>query len=375
MTDKELREIRRRFRPDKNNILGIRGCIVGENREITAEFYQQMSLCSVEESEKLLSVMKKSLSGGLGTNLIDIVFRAEQVVSSEEHGLLMALLKSELRDDNAVKTFFERVKENVHLDGSYAILLALDTYDVFSYTSDGEKNESTDVFSYIVCSVCPIKALTPALTFRDYDSSFHSVDLNSVLSNPEIGFLFPTFDDRATNIYNALYYTRNIADIQSDFVSGIFNVELPMAAAEQKETFDHCLAETLGSECDFETVRSVHEQISEMVQLHKESKDPEPLTLSCNALKTVLEGCGVDEEKISGFEERFDEGFGKNAEVTPKNIVNVKQFEVKTPDVTIKVNPERRDLVSTQVIGGVKYIMIRAAEGVSVNGVNININE
>ena len=44
-----------------------------------------------------------------------------------------------------------------------------------------------------------------------------------------------------------------------------------------------------------------------MVQLHKESKDPEPLTLSCNALKTVLEGCGVDEEKISGFEERFDE--------------------------------------------------------------------
>ena len=112
-----------------------------------------------------------------------------------------------------------------------------------------------------------------------------------------------------------------------------------------------------------------------MVQLHKESKDPEPLTLSCNALKTVLEGCGVDEEKISGFEERFDEGFGKSAEVTPKNIVNVKQFEVKTPDVTIKVNPERRDLVSTQVIGGVKYIMIRAAEGVSVNGVNININE
>ena len=51
-----------------------------------------------------------------------------------------------------------------------------------------------------------------------------------------------------------------------------------------------------------------------------------------------------------------------------------KQLEVKTPDVTIKVNPERSDLVETRVIDGARYILIRAEEGVEVNGVQIHIS-
>ena len=51
----------------------------------------------------------------------------------------------------------------------------------------------------------------------------------------------------------------------------------------------------------------------------------------------------------------------------------MKKFELTTPDVLIKVNPERKDLVTTQIINGTKYIMIRAEENVEVNGININI--
>ena len=53
---------------------------------------------------------------------------------------------------------------------------------------------------------------------------------------------------------------------------------------------------------------------------------------------------------------------------------NSKQFEVCTPDVTIRVNPERSDLLETRVIDGKKYILIRAEEGVEVNGVQIHIS-
>ena len=53
--------------------------------------------------------------------------------------------------------------------------------------------------------------------------------------------------------------------------------------------------------------------------------------------------------------------------------MSTKQLEVKTPDVTVKVNPDRSDLVKTEVIDGVKYILIRAEDGVEVNGVDINI--
>ena len=56
-----------------------------------------------------------------------------------------------------------------------------------------------------------------------------------------------------------------------------------------------------------------------------------------------------------------------------KNIINNKQFLINTPDVSIKVNPERSDLIETRIIGGVKYILICADENVEVNGENIHI--
>lgn len=373
MNDKELREIRRRFRPDQSNIMGIRGCLVNESREIVSNFYQPMVQCTADESEKLLSVMKKSLSGGLGSNLIDISFSTKQVMESEEHSLLMRLRKSELKDDDAVNEFYNKVIESTHAEGNYVILIAYDNYDVFTYTSDGQKEDSTDMFSYIICSICPVKKMKPALTYRDYDNLFHSIDADLMLCPPTNGFMFPSFDDRAANIYNALYYTKDISNINEAFIERIFNTPLPMSASAQKESFNNCLIETLADECDFETLRSVHGQISEIVQAHKEANDGEPLSVNKNKLKEVLEYCGVSEEKINTFEKKFDNEFGSDAEINPKNIVDVKKFELVTPDVTIKVNPERKELVSTQVINGIKYILIRAAEGVEVNGMNIDI--
>lgn len=373
MNDKELREIRRRFRPDKNNIMGIRGCFVNDRSEIISDFYQPMVKCSQEESEKLLAIMKKSLSGGLGSNLLNMEFATKQVMEGEEHALLMKLKTSELKNKEAVHAFFQRVIESIRIDGNYVILLACDNYDVFSRNADGTKGESTEVFSYIVCSVCPLKQMNAALSFRDYDQSFHSVDADLILCPPELGFLFPAFDDRRANIYNALYYIRDISQIYPEFVERIFHTPLPMPAPEQKATFETCLTETLQEECDYETLRSVHTQIAEMVQEHKDTKQEEPLTLSKRKIKEVLEGCGVGEEKVEAFAQKYDEQFGADAEIAPSNIVNVKQFEVKLPDVTIKVNPERNHLISTQVINGVKYIMIQATEGVEVNGVSINI--
>ena len=373
MTDKELREIRRRFRPDKNSILSIKGCLVNADKEIVTKFNQPMATCSNEEIEKILSIMKKSLSGSLGTNLIDIDFGQKQILEGDEHKLLMALRDSKLKDENAENEFYQRVIESTDLEDNFVILLATDTYDVFTYTKDGEKEDSNSVFSYIICSICPVKPLNTGLYFREADSSFRAFDAHSMLSNPEIGFMFPAFDDRAANIYNALYYTRDISNIHSAFIERIFNTDLPMSAAEQKDGFDSCLKETLDEECDFEVMRSVHSQISDMVKEHKDTKQEEPLKLTKSEFTTVLECCGIDGEKVNKFGNKFEEQFGKNAEIAPKSIVNVKKFEVNTPDISIKVNPDRTDLVSTQIINGVKYILIKANEGVEVNGVNIDI--
>lgn len=373
MTEKDLREIKRRFRPDKNNILSIRGCLVNSEKSIIAEINQPMATCSVTDSEKILGIMKKAISGSLGTNLLDLEFPATAPTESEKHKLLSDLRSSYLKNENALRYFYTKVIESVHFEGNFAILLASDNYDVFSYDQSGEKSDSSEIFSYIICAVCPVKPLDAGLCYRDYDTSFRSIEEQSLLCAPELGFMFPAFDNRATNIYGTLYYTKNVSDLHPEFIENIFGLDLPMSATEQKQSFDSCLKETLADECDFEIVRSVHDQIAEMVQEHKDQKQEEPLKLSKKDLKGVLEYCGVEEEKVEQFGEKFEEQFGKNAEVAPKSIVDVKKFQVSTPDVSIKVNPERTDLVSTQVINGVRYIMIRANEGVEVNGVNIDI--
>ena len=373
MTEKELREIKRRFRPEKSNIPRIVGCFVNEAGQIVSRISQSIGLGDEAVSEKLLCVMKKSLSGTLGTNLTDVSFSTKQVTDSEEHKLLMTLRNSRLDDRDALESFYSRVIETVKLDSGYAILLASDVYDVFSYSKDGEESGSGEVFSYIVAAICPLKNLPEQLSFRETDSLFHLFTPSAILSPPALGFMFPAFDDRKTNIYGALYYTRSISESYPDFVSRIFAQEAKMPPKAQKAAFDECIASTLGEECTLEVIRSVHNQIEEMITEHKESRDPEPLLLSKAAVKNVLAGCGIAEEKLDQLDESFDESFGKNAELSPKNIVTTKKFELATPEVTVKVDPEHRDLVSTQVIGDVKYLMIRITSGVEVNGINIKI--
>ena len=143
-----------------------------------------------------------------------------------------------------------------------------------------------------------------------------------------------------------------------------------MPAAQQRENFDGCLADTVKG--DFEILRSVHSQICEMVEEHKNEKTEEPLFLNKRVLTEALQSGGADEKQTEAFCAKFDESFGEHAEVPPQNLLDLKTFSVKTPDVSIKVNPDRTDLISTQIIGGTKYILIRADEEIEVNGVPLS---
>ena len=376
MNEKEIAEIRRRFKPDKSNITHVRGCYVNEKREIISEFDQSLTLSRQEDAEKLLNVLRKTLSGTVGKNLLDIEFDTRQVVEGEEHRLLMALRDSHLGDQEAVHALFQRVVASLDLEGNYLILLAHDTYDVPYRSKDGTRQEdaSDQVFSYILCSVCPVKLTKDALSYYIQENQFHSVEADWVVAPPEVGFMFPSFDERSTNLYNALYYTRDISQSHPDLVDALFKSPVPMPAAVQKETFQSILGDTLEEECRYGVVQAVHDELCGMIAAHKESREEEPLVISKVTVKRVLHECGVSPEHMERFEEQYDRQFGPEADLPPRNIVDSRQLEVKTPDVTIKVNSERSDLVETRVIDGARYILIRAEEGVEVNGVQIHIS-
>ena len=147
----------------------------------------------------------------------------------------------------------------------------------------------------------------------------------------------------------------------------------PMPAAEQKEAFREILQDTLAEECSLEVVQSVHEQLCEQIAEQKHDKEAPPVKVTAPQIRQALEVCGVPEEKVAAFEERYQEQLGGGMDVRAVNVVDPRQFEVRTPNVVIKVDPDHSDLVETRVINGSKYILIRADEGVEVNGVNVSI--
>ena len=55
MNEKEISEIRRRFRADKHNIAHIRGCYVNEKKEIISQFDQSMALLGQTETEQIIA--------------------------------------------------------------------------------------------------------------------------------------------------------------------------------------------------------------------------------------------------------------------------------------------------------------------------------
>ena len=377
MNNKEIGEIRRHLRRDRSNMPAIYGCYVNDNKEIISQFRQPLGIMPENEAEKYFALLKRSLSGTIGKNLIDITFRTAQVADSPEHKLLMGLRESGLKDEEMLDAFYKKVIETVSLEGIYLILLGCDSYDVPFKSKDGEsqRDNSDEVYTYIICAICPVKQTKATLHYVPEEKQFHDGAMNQIVSAPELGFLFPAFDDRATNIYNALYYTHDIKESHEDFVTAVFNTPIPKPAAEQKKSFEALLTNALDEECNLDVVQTVHDQICQRIELHKESKVPEPLMISKEEVKDVLASCGVTDPHIAKFSVDYDEAFGFEAQLHPKNIIDDRHFEIHTPDVSIKVAPDRSDLIETRVIGGVKYILINAEEDVEVNGVNIHIGQ
>lgn len=377
MNTKEIGEIRRRIRKDRSNMTAIYGCYVNENKEIISKFRLSTGMMSENESDKYFGLLRRSLSGTIGKNLIDLSFKTSQVANSPEHKLLMDLRSSVLKDEEKLDVFYRKVIESVTLEASYLILIGCDAYDVpFKSKDDSIQTDGSEqIYQYLLCAICPVKQTKPNLHYIPESKEFHDGGMMNVVSAPELGFLFPAFDNRATNIYNVLYYNHSPKENHEAFVNALFNTPVPKPAAEQKKTFEALLSTALDEECNMDVVQTVHEQICQRIELHKESKVPEPLLVSKEDVKEVLTSCGISEEHVSKFSVDYDEAFGFEADLHPKNIIDNKRFEVKTPDVSIKVAPDRTDLIETRIIGGVKYILISAEEDVEVNGVSIHIAE
>ena len=118
-------------------------------------------------------------------------------------------------------------------------------------------------------------------------------------------------------------------------------------------------------------VQTVQSQLLDAMEQHKQSKDPEPLTVTAREVGRMLQECGASPEQADAFCARCGEQFGDGAALNPANLVDSKRFSVQAGEVSISVSPEYSYLVESRVINGRKYLLIPADGEVEVNGMAV----
>lgn len=375
MTKQEISEIKKLFTQNNCSITRICGCYVDGEKNKKTELKQAFLALPEEDMFKYFEILRKTLSGTPGKNLLTLDFPLDTEGEGGTQEFLLRLRDSKLKDEELLEAFYDKMIEAYEYVGNYLILLIHDVYDVPGRTSDNiEMDDASDeVYEYILCCICPVNLSKPGLSYDAEENTFRNRTRDWVVGMPDLGFLFPSFNDRSSDIHSTLFYSKDSEDLKEPFVEQLLGCPLPLSAGGQRETFQALIEETLGESCNIEAVKTIHEKLSEMIEEHKE--EPEPLVLDKNEVKTLFASSGVANEKLEEFDRHYDETAGEQTSLLVNNVINTRTFEVKTPDVVIKVKPERTDLVETQLINGRRCLVIELGGSVEVNGINVRSSE
>ena len=371
MHKKEILEIRKQYKPEECSITRICGCYVNGNKEIVAQSKDAFLSLPDEEIFKYLTIFKQTLSGTIGKNLINMEFPLEQEMPGGTQEFLLQLRASKLQDDMLLEEFYQKIIENYNYGENYYIILIHVAYDIPGKSTDGSEmfDASDEVYEYLLCSICPVQLSKEGLCYNPETNHMENRIRDWLVEPPVKGFLFPAFNDRSTDIHGLLYFSKQAEDLQPEFIENALGCTFPMSAGSQKNTFHSVVMNTLGEECEYDVIRNIHDNLNDILEEAKES--PEPPVLTKPELKRLLSNSGVTEERMETFDSNFDHIAGEKTEFLVPNIAETRKFSIETPDIVIKVNPERADLVETRVINGRRCLVIEMTDQVEVNGVPI----
>lgn len=374
MNKKEISEIKKQFTPNNCAITRICGCYVDGEKNKKTELKEAFLSLSEEEMFKYFDIFRKTLSGTIGKNLINMEFPLDQESEGGTQEFLLRLRNSKLQDNELIENFYDKIIENYDYGENYYIILIHAVYDIPGKSTDGQEmfDASDEIYEHILCSICPVKLSKAGLCYNAETNNIEDRIRDWIVEMPDLGFLFPVFNDRSTDIHGVLYYTKNAEELRSTFVDELFGCNTPLSAGGQRDSFNALVEETLGEDCAYDTVMNIHGKLNEWVDSRKDS--PDPVVLTKSEVKRLFEECGIEEEKLESFDEQYEvTAGGEKSSLVASNITNTRRFEIKTPDVVIHVNPERADLVETRIIDGRKCLVIPMEDNVEVNGIHVRM--
>ncbi len=371
MNRTDISEIRKTFTKNSCAIDRFAACLVDDEKNKTFVTKEALLSLPEEELDRYLDIFHKALSGTLGKSLINMDFPKESEMGGPASELL-ALRDSALKDDELIEKFFDQIIANYPYDLRYYIILAHASYDVPGKAKDGElmDDASENVYEYILTCICPVNLAKPALGYDDVNGRIGELARDWVVAQPDKAFLFPAFEDRGANVHRLLYYSKKAEELMPDFTNALFGTMGPLSAGSQKDAFNTLITETVGETVNVDILKNVSENIGEILLENKNSKEPaDVVELSCPEVKNLLSRSGVSDEELYDFDETYEQVAGTDKKIAVNNLSVVKNFEVVTPEITIKAKPEAVPLIEHKEVDGRMCLVIPITSQVEINGI------
>lgn len=370
MNNSEVLELRKRFKKN-NTITRINGCyVIGMERRIQTEIDSYFSDLEESEQFKYLDILKKGLSGAVGRNLLNLPIKPENEGAGGTRQELLALRDSELKNKEMLDAFYHKIIENYHSVGNYLILLIHDVYDVMGKQADNlSTGESEETYSYVYCLICPVNLAKPALAYNEEENVIGNRERDWVVDMPSVGFLYPSFNDRSTDINEVLYYCKDPEEMHSEIIDAILGCKEEKTSIEEKEIFNSIVEDVINDVPGFDTfevVRSINNQLTDLVENKVFGDEP---IIDKEGMKDLFKGSGFTDEHMAVVEEKFDSYAGPDSAIHVDSVREKRNLEVKSDNMQIKVKPEAADMVEVRIIDGRKCLVIPMDTDVEVNGI------
>lgn len=378
MNKKEIAEIRKQFSPERCAITRICGCYVdGEKNKRTSMKEAFLSLPE-EEMFKYSDIFKKTLSGRIGKNLLNLEYSIEQEMTGTPHAFLMELRSSKLQDDDLINKFYDMVIESYIASEPYYIVLIHGLYDIPGKSSDNKEmfDASEDVYEFIMCSICPVKLTKDGLS---YDAELNKVEnrIRDWLVNvPANGFLFPVFNDRNTDIHGCLYYAKKSDLLQENFVKAVLGTQVGMSAEAQRNAFNSLLKAVIGEGGTTEEVLAIYEELQQISE-KAEFASEEALELDKEKARGIFEDAidnywtSTPEGRMDDFDTAWDAEIGEKSVLSVENVSAGKTLSIDCGNAQVRVPTMYVDRIHEKHVDGKRYLVIPVDGILLVNDVEI----
>ena len=354
LRNKDILELKRRFKKENCTITRMCGCYVDASKNKVVELNETFLNLEDEEFFKYLEIAKKTLSGTIGNNLLELHFADEEEEPGGKQQYLLGLRESGLKNPELLEHLYDKIIENYDYVGNYLILVFHDAYDVITKTNDDLKlDESEEVFTYLLCAICPVNLSKPGLGYR--------ADLNRigiriqdwVVAAPDVGFLFPSFIDRSADVHSLTYYVRDAKDSHRDFIETALGCGAKRTATEEHNAFSSIVKTAIAPiiENSDEMLINIQEKLNDIAEEHEAAMEdlvlvePEEFTLTTEIIKEVFAESKLPDAAVMRIQDHFTEEFHDRPPVV-RNLVNEKAIE--------KNNKEKKEIKLLEEVASLK---------------------